>query len=47
MSHYLILTIKDLPRGESFASLNLGIYSTWKNIKSTYRNDKFKILAPR
>ena len=25
---------------------NLSIYYTWKNIKSLYNNNKFKILAP-
>ena len=25
---------------------NLSIYYTWKNIKSEYSNNKFKILAP-
>ena len=25
---------------------NLSIYYTWKNVKSTYKNNKFKILAP-
>ena len=27
------------------AILNLSIYYTWKNIKSSYNNNKFKILA--
>ena len=37
----------DLTRGEkSIALLNLSIYYTWKNIKSTYTNNKFKISAP-
>ena len=25
---------------------SLSIYYTWKNVKSTYSNNKFKILAP-
>ena len=25
---------------------NLSIYDTWKNVKSTYNNNKFKISAP-
>ena len=25
---------------------NLSVYSTWKNIKSTYNNNKFKFSAP-
>ena len=28
------------------ALLNLSIYYTWKNIKSTYNSNKFKISAP-
>ena len=28
------------------AVANLSIYYTWKNAKSIYRNNKFKILAP-
>ena len=37
----------DLSRGKkSIALLNLSIYYTWKNIKSSYNNNKFKILAP-
>ena len=28
------------------ALLNLRIYYTWKNIKSSYSNNKFKISAP-
>ena len=26
--------------------VNLSIYCTWKNIKSEYSNNKFKIYAP-
>ena len=37
----------DLKRGEKgIAISNLSIYYTWKNIKSTYNNNKFKISAP-
>ena len=37
----------DLRRGEkSIALSNLSIYYTWKNIKSSYNNNRFKILAP-
>ena len=37
----------NLKRGEkSFALSNLSIYYTWKNIKSSYKNNKFKISAP-
>ena len=36
----------DLRRGEkSIALSNLSIYYTWKNIKSSYNNNKFKISA--
>ena len=31
---------------KSIASSNFSIYYTWKNIKSSYNNNKFKILAP-
>ena len=48
--HVLILKFTDkldLRRGErSIALSNLTIYYTWKNIKSTYSNNKFKISAP-
>ena len=30
----------------NIASANLSIYYIWKNIKSKYRNNKFKISAP-
>ena len=37
----------DLRRGEkSIALSNLIIYYTWKNIKKSYNNNKFKIYAP-
>ena len=37
----------DLRRGEkSIALSNLSIYYTWKNIKSSYNNNEFKISAP-
>ena len=36
----------DLRRGEkSFALSNLSVYYTWKNIKISYNNNKFKISA--
>ena len=46
--HVLILTNKlDLRIGEEVITLsNLRIYYTWKNIKSSYNNNKFKISAP-
>ena len=31
---------------KSIALANLSIYYTWKNIKSEYNNNKFKIFAP-
>ena len=49
-SHFLILKLPDkldLKRGKKSISLsNLSIYYTWKNIKSSYNNDKFKTSAP-
>ena len=46
--HVLILTNKlDLRIGEEVITFsNLRIYYTWKNIKSSYNNNKFKISAP-
>ena len=48
--HVLILKFKnklDLRTGEKIIALsNLSIYYTWKNIKSSYNNNKFKISAP-
>ena len=31
---------------KNMALANLSIYYTWKNVKSIYNNNKFKILAP-
>ena len=51
-SEYHVLVLKladelDLKRGQKSVALsNLSIYYTWKNIKSSYRNNKFKISAP-
>ena len=49
-SYLLILKLTnklDLRRGEkSIALSNLSIYYTWKNIISSYNNNKFKISAP-
>ena len=44
----LRLTSKlDLRIGEKIIALsNLSIYYTWKNIKSSYNNNKFKISTP-
>ena len=51
-SEYHVLVLKftdklDLTRGQkSIALSNLSIYYTWKNMKSPYNNNKFKISAP-
>ena len=49
-SHVLMLKLTnklDLRIGEKTIALsNLSIYYTWKNIKSSYNNNKFKISAP-
>ena len=49
-AHVLILKLTnelDLRMGEkSIALSNLSIYYTWKNIISSYNNNKFKISAP-
>ena len=51
-SEYPVLVLKlsdrlDLRRGQKSVPLsNLGIYYSWKNIKSSYNNNKFKISAP-
>ena len=51
-SEYHILVLKltdklDLRRGQATVALsNLSIYYTWKNSKSSYNNNKFKISAP-
>ena len=49
---YHVLVLKrtdklDLRRGQKTVALsNLRIYYTWKNVKSSYNNNKFKISAP-
>ena len=51
-SKQIVLVLKltdkiDLRAGNKNTVLsNLSIYYTWKNIKSSYNNDKFKISAP-
>ena len=51
-SEYNVLVLKltnklDLRRGQKTVALsNLSIYYTWKNVKSSYNNNKFKISAP-
>ena len=48
--HVLILKLTDKlnsrRREKIIALSNLSIYYTWKNIKSSYNNNKFKISAP-
>ena len=48
--HVLVLQLTDkldLRRGQKSVALsNLSIYYTWKNVKSSYNNNKFKISAP-
>ena len=48
--HVLILKLTDKldlrKGGKSIALLNFSIYCTWKNIKRSYNNNKFKISAP-
>ena len=48
--HVLILNLTnkiDLRRGEKSIALSiLSIYYTWKNIKKSYNNNKFKMSAP-
>ena len=50
-SHVLILKLTnklDLRIGEKIIALsNLSIYYTWRNIKTIYNNNKFKISAPK
>ena len=45
---FLNLTDKiNLNRSDKYVALsNLSIYYTWKNIKTSCKNNKFKILAP-
>ena len=51
-SEYHVLVLKltdklDLRRGQKTVALsNRSIYDTWKNVKSSYNNNKFKISAP-
>ena len=52
-SEYHVLLLKltdklDLRRGQKTVALsNLNIYYTWKNVKSSYNNNKSKISAPK
>ena len=51
-TEYHVLTLKltdklNLRRGQKTVALsNLGIYYMWKNIKSSYNDNKFRISAP-
>ena len=51
-SKYHVLVLKltdklDLRRGQKTVALsNLSIYYTWKNVKSSYNNNKIKISGP-
>ena len=51
-SEYHVLVLKltdklDLRRDQQSVALsNLSIYYTWRNIKSSYKHNKFKISAP-
>ena len=51
-SEYHVLELEladklDLRRGQKSVALpNHSIYYTWRNIKSSYKNNKFKISAP-
>ena len=48
--HRLLLNLSDkinLKRSKKYVALsNLNIYYAWKNIKKSYKNNKFKISAP-
>ena len=51
-SEYHVLVLKladklDLRQSQKSVALsNLSIYYTWKKIKSSYKNNKFKMFAP-
>ena len=46
----LLLNLSDkinLKRSDKYVALpNISIYYTWKNIKNSYKNNKFKVSAP-
>ena len=48
--HRLLLNLTDkidLRRKDKYIALsNFSIYYTWKNIKKSYKNNKFKVSAP-
>ena len=47
--HILLLNLRDkinLKRNDKYVALsNLSIYYSWKNIRKSYKNNKFKISA--
>ena len=49
-AHKLLLNLADkinVKRSVKYVALsNLRLYYTWKNIKKSYKNNKFKISAP-
>ena len=49
--HRILLNLLNkinLKRSDKYVALsNLSIYYTWKNIKKLYKNNKFKISAPK
>ena len=49
--HILLLNLlcnKNLKRSDKYVALsNLNVYYAWKNIKKSYKNNKFKISAPK
>ena len=49
--HWPLLNLSDkinLKRSNKYVALsNLSIYYTWKNIKKSYKNNKFQISAPK
>ena len=48
--HRILLNLTDkieLRRKDKYVALsNLSVYYTWKNVKTLYKNNKFKISAP-
>ena len=45
-SEYHVLVLKTADKLKSAALSNLSIYYTWRNIKSSYNYNRFKISAP-
>ena len=46
LKHNLIDKLDLKNQNKNMALPSLSIYCTWKNVKSTYNNNKFKISAP-